>query len=54
MLGLGAAGAVQIVSAVHVSLNTDHRVSDGHRGALFLAEIRTLLQQPELLIGAEP
>jgi pyruvate dehydrogenase E2 component (dihydrolipoamide acetyltransferase) len=29
-----------------VSLGADHRVSDGHRGALFLAEIRDLLQQP--------
>lgn len=47
-------GAVRVVPAVQVSLSADHRVSDGHRGALFLAEIRTLLQQPELLIGAKP
>jgi pyruvate dehydrogenase E2 component (dihydrolipoamide acetyltransferase) len=35
--------------AVVASLAADHRVSDGHRGALFLAEIAKLLQQPETL-----
>lgn len=35
--------------AVSISLAADHRVSDGHRGALFLARIRELLQQPRLL-----
>ncbi len=31
------------------SLSADHRVSDGHRGSLFLAELRELLQRPEEL-----
>ncbi|MEZ5670663.1 MAG: dihydrolipoamide acetyltransferase family protein [Alphaproteobacteria bacterium] len=31
------------------TLAADHRVSDGHRGALLLAEIERLLQQPEAL-----
>ncbi len=32
-----------------LTLSADHRVSDGHRGALFLAHIDSLLQQPEAL-----
>ena len=31
------------------TLAADHRVSDGHRGALFLAALRELLQQPQQL-----
>jgi pyruvate dehydrogenase E2 component (dihydrolipoamide acetyltransferase) len=34
---------------VTVTLAGDHRASDGHRGALFLAEIDRLLQKPESL-----
>jgi pyruvate dehydrogenase E2 component (dihydrolipoamide acetyltransferase) len=34
---------------VHASLSGDHRASNGHRGALFLAAIDRLLQQPEQL-----
>ncbi len=34
---------------MHASLAADHRASDGHRGALFLAEINRLLQQPQEL-----
>lgn len=34
---------------VHVTLAGDHRVSDGHRGALFLSYIDQLLQKPEAL-----
>ena len=34
---------------VTVSLSADHRVSDGHRGGLFLAEIDRLLQEPQSL-----
>jgi pyruvate dehydrogenase E2 component (dihydrolipoamide acetyltransferase) len=34
---------------VNATLATDHRVSDGHAGALFLAEIDKLLQEPETL-----
>ena len=40
-------GALSAMPAVTASLAADHRVSDGHRGALFLAELRDLLQQPE-------
>jgi pyruvate dehydrogenase E2 component (dihydrolipoamide acetyltransferase) len=36
-------------SVVNITLAADHRVSDGHAGALFLAEIGTLLQEPETL-----
>lgn len=35
--------------ALTMSLAADHRVSDGHRGGLFLAAIADALQQPELL-----
>lgn len=42
-------GALSAMPAVTASLAADHRVSDGHRGALFLAELRDLLQQPENL-----
>ncbi|MFZ9136834.1 MAG: 2-oxo acid dehydrogenase subunit E2 [Hylemonella sp.] len=31
------------------SLAADHRVTDGHQGALFLAALRELLQAPEKL-----
>jgi pyruvate dehydrogenase E2 component (dihydrolipoamide acetyltransferase) len=35
--------------ALTASLAADHRVSDGHRGALFLARLLELLQRPEQL-----
>lgn len=34
---------------VTASLSADHRASDGHRGAMFLAEIARLLQKLEKL-----
>ena len=34
---------------VNATLAADHRVSDGHAGALFLAEIDRLLQEPDKL-----
>jgi pyruvate dehydrogenase E2 component (dihydrolipoamide acetyltransferase) len=34
---------------VTATLSADHRVSDGHRGALFLAAVNRLLQEPEKL-----
>ena len=46
---VGAQGQLDIVPTVTASLAADHRVSDGHRGALFLAELRALLQEPEAL-----
>ncbi|AJG19541.1 dihydrolipoamide acetyltransferase family protein [Cupriavidus basilensis] len=42
-------GELKVVPAVTASLSADHRVSDGHRGALFLVELRELLQHPEEL-----
>jgi pyruvate dehydrogenase E2 component (dihydrolipoamide acetyltransferase) len=36
-------------SVMTVTLAADHRVSDGHAGALFLAEIGKLLEEPEKL-----
>lgn len=42
-------GAVTVMPAMTASLSADHRVSDGHRGALFLTELRELLQHPEEL-----
>lgn len=43
------AGAVGARVCVTVTLAADHRVSDGRRGAVFLAEIDLLLQEPERL-----
>lgn len=42
-------GALRALPAVCASLAADHRVSDGHYGALFLAEVREWLQRPEQL-----
>lgn len=39
--------AVRPRRRLSVTLAADHRVSDGHRGALFLGEIEALLQRPE-------
>ncbi len=42
-------GQVKVQPIVVASLAADHRVSDGHRGALFLTSLREHLQQPETL-----
>jgi pyruvate dehydrogenase E2 component (dihydrolipoamide acetyltransferase) len=42
-------GEVRALPLLTASLAADHRVTDGHQGALFLAELRELLQQPEQL-----
>lgn len=42
-------GEVRALPLVTATLAADHRVSDGHQGALFLAELRDLLQQPQAL-----
>jgi pyruvate dehydrogenase E2 component (dihydrolipoamide acetyltransferase) len=39
-------GGIRVATTVNSSLAADHRASDGARGALFLAEINRLLQQP--------
>ena len=43
------AGGLKALPVVTASLAADHRVSDGHRGALFLRELADLLQHPEEL-----
>ncbi|MCZ7656854.1 MAG: 2-oxo acid dehydrogenase subunit E2 [Xanthobacteraceae bacterium] len=42
-------GAIGPRPVLTVTLSADHRASDGHAGALFLAEIGKLLQEPESL-----
>ena len=42
-------GAIGPRSVATITLSGDHRVSDGHAGALFLAEIGKLLQEPDKL-----
>ena len=42
-------GAIGPRSVVNLTLSGDHRASDGHAGALFLAEIGKLLQEPNKL-----
>jgi pyruvate dehydrogenase E2 component (dihydrolipoamide acetyltransferase) len=42
-------GAVRVRKVVHATLSADHRASVGHRGALFLAALERLLQEPEKL-----
>jgi pyruvate dehydrogenase E2 component (dihydrolipoamide acetyltransferase) len=42
-------GGIRVVTTVQATLAADHRASDGHRGALFLAAINELLQQPDIL-----
>jgi pyruvate dehydrogenase E2 component (dihydrolipoamide acetyltransferase) len=45
-------GRVVAAPVVTASLAADHRASDGHRGALLLAEIGRLLQEPDALAAA--
>ena len=40
-------GGIRVATTVAATLAADHRASDGARGALFLAEINKLLQQPQ-------
>jgi pyruvate dehydrogenase E2 component (dihydrolipoamide acetyltransferase) len=42
-------GMVGVRPVVTATLAADHRASDGHRGALFLAAVDHLLQRPEEL-----
>jgi pyruvate dehydrogenase E2 component (dihydrolipoamide acetyltransferase) len=57
MVGIGkiverpwcAGGQVVPRPVVTATLSADHRVSDGHRGGLFLAALDRLLQEPEKL-----
>lgn len=40
-------GGIRVITAVQASLAADHRATDGHRGARFLAEIHAMLQRPD-------
>jgi pyruvate dehydrogenase E2 component (dihydrolipoamide acetyltransferase) len=42
-------GQVVTRPAISASLSADHRVTDGHRGGLFLSAVDRLLQKPALL-----
>ena len=42
-------GMIESRPVIEATLAADHRVSDGHRGGLFLAAIDRLLQEPESL-----
>jgi pyruvate dehydrogenase E2 component (dihydrolipoamide acetyltransferase) len=42
-------GAIAPRAVLTITLAADHRVSDGHAGALFVAEIGKLLQEPDRL-----
>jgi pyruvate dehydrogenase E2 component (dihydrolipoamide acetyltransferase) len=42
-------GAVVSRPLVTATLSADHRVSDGHRGGLFLAAVERRLQEPDRL-----
>ena len=42
-------GGLYVQRIVHATLSADHRASVGHRGALFLAALDRLLQEPETL-----
>ena len=44
-------GGLRVMPVVTATLAADHRVSDGHRGGLFLAALRDLLQNPDELTG---
>jgi pyruvate dehydrogenase E2 component (dihydrolipoamide acetyltransferase) len=42
-------GKVRVQPQLCATLAADHRVSDGHQGALFLAALRDILQDPKAL-----
>jgi pyruvate dehydrogenase E2 component (dihydrolipoamide acetyltransferase) len=58
ILGVGAVkatpvvreGQVRIAQMMKVALSADHRVTDGAQGALFLGEVRRLLEHPVTLV----
>jgi pyruvate dehydrogenase E2 component (dihydrolipoamide acetyltransferase) len=47
-------GGLKVLPVVTATLAADHRASDGHRGGLFLAALRELLQNPGELTQANP
>ena len=49
-----ADGGLRVAPVITATLAADHRVSDGHRGGLFLAALRELLQNPDPLTKNPP
>jgi pyruvate dehydrogenase E2 component (dihydrolipoamide acetyltransferase) len=47
-------GGLRVAPVATATLAADHRVSDGHRGGLFLAAVRDLLQNPTEVTKASP
>jgi pyruvate dehydrogenase E2 component (dihydrolipoamide acetyltransferase) len=47
-------GGLKVLPLVTATVAADHRASDGHRGGLFLAALRELLQNPAELTQANP
>jgi pyruvate dehydrogenase E2 component (dihydrolipoamide acetyltransferase) len=47
-------GGLRVAPVITATLAADHRASDGHRGGLFLAALRELLQNPAELTEAPP
>lgn len=47
-------GGLRVAPVITATLAADHRVSDGHRGGLFLAAVRDLLQNPDELTKNAP
>lgn len=45
-------GELRAMPLITATLAGDHRVSDGHQGALFLVEVRDFLQRPHTLANA--
>ena len=39
---------IGVAPHIIITLAADHRVSDGHRGGLFLAEIKSFLENPSI------
>ena len=46
---VASAGLIGVRPVMVATLSADHRASDGHSGARFLADIDRLLQEPEKL-----
>ena len=49
---LVTAGALRFAKTLHLTLSADHRAVDGVAGALFLNDLRAMLETPTALLGA--
>jgi pyruvate dehydrogenase E2 component (dihydrolipoamide acetyltransferase) len=43
-------GGIAVLPMMHMTLGLDHRVADGASGARFLADLRDVLQEPDLML----